>query len=75
MVTPGIVIPSTEPAYGSEEVSGVLAISLDGLEGAMSYEEADDSVRAYFPCESRGALRLSTFRVCLPDLVVGIVPS
>ena len=64
----GIAIPRTDPGYGSVYISGVLAISLEGLEGASSYEEADDSDGAYLPRESSGALRLRTLRACLPDL-------
>ena len=34
--TAGMLIPSTEPAKGSEPISGVLIISRDGLPGAGS---------------------------------------
>ena len=69
--TDGAVIPSTEFAKGSTPLypSGVLLVSIPNLDGGGSYEDAEDSVRAYPLRESdMGAFRRKTFLV-LPDFV------
>ena len=69
--TDGVDIPRTELAKGSTPryPSGVLFDSIPLLDGGGSYEDAEDSVRAYPLLESdMGALRRKTFLV-FPDLV------
>ena len=70
--TDGTVIPNTEFAKGSTPLypSGVLLVSIPSLEGGGSYDDAEDSVRAYPLLESdMGAFRRRTFLV-FPDLVI-----
>ncbi len=69
--TDGAVIPRTEFANGSTPLypSGACLVSFPSLEGGGSYEEAEDSVRAYPLLESDiGAFRRRTFLV-FPDLL------
>ncbi len=67
----GTVIPKTDPGKASAYPPGELTVCSGFSDVVGSYEEAEESVRAYRACCSIGTLRLKMLRTCFPDLSAG----